>query len=262
MSIYLLVYISSILFLYLGRKETKFGNFSIFVGLLLPILLAGFRGIDVGTDTENYKEIYDIIEYEGRYIPIVEPLYYIIAKIAIFFNKFSVVLLFYQTFTILLVYKFARKCNHSLNICFIFIIYYFLLYNASLNIMRQSAAIAYLLYISLYLRNKEIKKYVLFSFLGIMIHSTVIIGALLLYIIEYISLSKSIYRKLMIVGYLFSLVAIYLLVGILLQYLSSFGGGMLAGKAQAYSSSNSSISFTYLTMSFFMIVLWFLCDIF
>lgn len=259
MFLYLLVFFLSSFFFYLGQNYSKYKKFFYSLALVIPIILATFRGIDVGTDTIHYKEIYDILNYENGYIPIVEPLFYIITKIAKLFNSFSFVLFCYQALTICFIFIFTISYDKFLKISFIFLLYYLLFYNASLNIMRQITAAAYLLYISKYLINDNNKTlFSLLSIFGVFIHSTELIGAFFYLIIYSIVHAKSKYKKLYIVFYVVSLFSFSIFLYGFLKFIEIYGGDFLGGKASAYQDENAHVSISFIALTIFMFILWML----
>ena len=124
------------------------------LAILLPALLAGLRASDIGTDVEYYIinnfEVARHVSSFKNYLPLIyakEPLYlaivYIIAKV---FGNIQVLLFTFSFLTILFVYLSVWKWKKNLSVPLFLLIYYFLYYNDSLNIIRQHLAMAIILY--------------------------------------------------------------------------------------------------------------------
>lgn len=254
MLIYLGAFILSFLFLKIGQQYQL--KVFTYIGLIIPIVIAGFRGINVGTDTSNYYDLYSIFEHENKYLPIVEPLFFIITKIAIAFNSFCIVLIIYETICIVFLYYAIKKVSSKIIIstAWVLLLYYLIAFNPSLNTMRQYAAMSYFLYITSFLFNKRYKLYIILSMIGIMLHSTIFVCSGIVLIIYKISILNNQKKKLTYtIGYIFSLLSMIIMLQFILVKLSSMGFDLISGKAESYQSNEAHIQSSYIVLTTFML---------
>ncbi len=199
-AIYMLIYIVAGFFFYLAdkeissnrdRKSIKF----LAAGVIVLCLFAATRGENVGTDMQVYaiplynntkalNSLATILSQDLR----IEKIYYILAYISShFFGRievflFTLELLVFLPVTIC-IYKERKKIRMVVAMTFFMLLYY----PMSLNAMRQSIAVAFLLLaISFFLNKKKLWSLVL-SVVSIYFHSSAIIGIIILAIIIGIS---------------------------------------------------------------------------
>ena len=157
---YVLMFACSLFFLWLSGKVEKHNRYFktafIIIALVIPCLMAALRGLSVGTDTGGYvhnlfDKVGDVDSY-GDMVSLSSELYnstdrlyllitYVIGKCGL---PFQVLLFIYQALIILPVY-FAIKLNakDTKRIVFGMLIFYLMFFNLSLNMLRQSIAIAF-----------------------------------------------------------------------------------------------------------------------
>lgn len=211
---YLVTFLISIFFIYVGEsnKNNKIGGrILVLLGLIFPCLLAAFRNVSIGTDTKGY--VYNLYKFSSEsnnlfaffdkaYIYYSQKNYlyllntYIIGKnnlpfgLLLFINEALVIFPIYFSFKIL---KFNRN-----KILIGMITFYFIFYNSTLNIVRQSIAIAFIvLSFSQYIKSENIKKKILsyiYLFIAMEFHTTAIISIILLWGYKFYS-SKKINEK-------------------------------------------------------------------
>lgn len=186
---YLLTFSVSSLFFYLASLKNK--NISIYslIALMLPSLLACFRDLSVGTDTEVYYLLYEEISSESFTNAIynsynVEISFILMSSIAKYFGGFPFVLFVYQFLTIYFIYSVAFKFRKRLPVWLVLFLYYCFFYNNSLNIMRQCLAASFIVYISAFLYEGWQKRYCVYFFISMLIHSSSIVGCICVYIIN------------------------------------------------------------------------------
>lgn len=260
MGAYVTLFLLSCLLLYLGQRNLKCAKAFLFLGLILPILMAGLRGIDVGTDTKNYKVLFDTIATVSGYLPIVEPFFYIVCKIGLIFHSYSFVLFIYQALSVVFIYKYTLDLRTNSQLWFIFLLYFLLLFNPSLNIMRQCLAVCYLLYISTLLWKHRLVKFCILGILGMVLHTSIIVAIVLYLFIFKIAYNKSKYRQQYIIIYTISCIGIVLFFPKLLEYLGNIIGGYVGSKVVSYKSINAYISISNIMMSLFMIWIYYLAN--
>ena len=199
--LYLFIFIISIIFIYLGNKyETNRKISFLFygIGLLIPCFLAAIRDYSIGTDTDVYvlnifkaatnnnKGLIDF--YFHPYSGVKELLYIVLTYISakafcgniFFFFFFSELLVILPIF--IAIKRMERDNPNSIMLGMA--IFYLFLYNMSLNIARQSIALAFTVLAFSYL-NSDKKSFFIYTMIAFLFHRTaiVIIPLFVLYII-------------------------------------------------------------------------------
>lgn len=196
--IYLIMFILSIIFLSLGLNYKKriYGKFLIFIGLLFPCIMAGLRGITVGTDTKGYVlNLYNIafkMDSFNSLIKMSELIYFSSDKLYLlityisskWLNSFQIMLFIYQCLIIFPIYFSLKNiAKKNQDIVFGMLIFYFTLYNLSLNMVRQSIAISFVMLGFSYLKKELTLKNKFLSFLYLIIaigfHDTALFGIII-----------------------------------------------------------------------------------
>lgn len=175
---YLLIFfISSFL---LGIGSNKKNLLLIIIALSLPILLATFR-YGIGTDYFNYfrnflnAEHISLIErYEIK--SVVEIFRFLMLKIGLIFNNYSVVLGLYAVLSIVIIYFAINNDKNKAYIGTIFFLYLCIYYPSSLNVMAQFVAIPLVAYSFKYIFKKQIYRYTIIIFIASLFHTTAIIA--------------------------------------------------------------------------------------
>ncbi|MEY8515926.1 EpsG family protein [Lachnospiraceae bacterium 29-84] len=191
------------------NDKNKIKRYFCFVLILLPCsILSGLR-FEVGVDYVNYRTFYqyaaslDFFSYlraysEGRYE--LEPLYQILNHICFIFKAGYQWVLFFSTFiTLFFFFKAILKYRQKLNIFFASFIYLMMLFQPSLNIVRQEMAVTIVFYAFTKLLDKKYIYYICWVIIGMGFHTSAIIGIpiMILYMIYY-SKAKDIYKLLLI----------------------------------------------------------------
>ncbi|SDQ14068.1 EpsG family protein [Carnobacterium viridans] len=185
----------SILFSYLynlSKSQSKITKFFWMVLILLPVcLLASLRG-DVGTDTLTYIGMYgwlkhvEIFPYALEYFSgnsdLFEPGYVFLNWVSLFIYDDPKTLFFLSTFVQMsFVWLGIQSMEKYLNPNLSLFIYYLFLFNTSLNLVRQSIAVAIVFYAFQYIVNHQFMKYLVFVLLASLFHVTA-----LLFIVLYV----------------------------------------------------------------------------
>lgn len=188
MIIYLIVFFISIYTTWLAEKSTK--QKPIFfilscIAILIPCILAGCRDSGIGTDTLIYvdecwnriistKNWDDLIKsYNQEVFDSIEPVYLLINWIASLFGKEIQWAYFMTNLCVVLpiycaAYDNRKKAPMWLSMTLFFLLYY----NASLNLVRQSIALAFCIYSYKYLEQKKWIKALIWVFIIINTHNT------------------------------------------------------------------------------------------
>lgn len=184
---------------YKSYKSERYREYKIFffLGIILPALLAGFRGIEIGTDVQNYAlPLFKIAQnnniigyysssflnsYNTNFVASIEPGYNIMVFLSskifpsvnglLFINQFLIML-----FIGLGIKKYSKNNDWSLAI----LVFYFMFYNETLNMMRQGISLSIIFFAFSYLLEKKYKKYIYFVLLSILFHVSGMIGIFLL----------------------------------------------------------------------------------
>ena len=169
------------------RNRKKLSIFFSLISIIIPSLLAGFRASGVGTDTKvyidwifketlscnNINEVFNVINRTG-----VEPLYCIVNYIVSRFSN-SLTVIYFTLELIILglayigIYKTSKyvKLSYPLAYCLFLLIFF----NKTLNMCRQSMAMAVCLFAIPYIINRDIRKYFLCMIIGFLFHRSIII---------------------------------------------------------------------------------------
>lgn len=177
---YILMFIASLVFVGIGlkNKEKLAGKILVTIGLLLPCILAGLRDVSIGTDTGGYihnlyqlskssNSLFDFFETAHRWYLQSDYIYltitYLIGKSGL---GFGVLLFIYECLIVFPIYLAMKKQKVDRRGTLIGLaIFYLLLYNVTLNMLRQSISIAFVVLAFSYYIESTNKKEKLFSYL-------------------------------------------------------------------------------------------------
>ena len=235
--------ISSIL-VYIGNDRDHRNWLALILGISLPVIMAGFRSEAVGTDTENYQILFEEFKVAPSFLFCPEPFYYVLSLIAAYFDSFKILLLSYQFFSIFFIINAFRNSKNNfiknpiiIPSSIVLLLYFFILYNASLNIMRQITAVCYFVYISQFIERKIL--YIFLVIIGLGWHSSIILPAGLLFISYRIAKQRGAKQGCSLVLYFLGLLGIQFIIVSFLNVLSHTGIKSLAMKGAVYSQSAS-----------------------
>ena len=181
---------SSCLFLYLSDKK-KYKNkyitrILVILALLIPSIIAGIRDYTIGTDVLLYGNSWfeKAADYDSMYRYLVKAKEYSIgvgyAAINFIVSRFSssphMFYFVYEFLQLTVLYAAIKPYKDKLSVSFAFLIYYFLFFNNSLNILRQTMAIILVLYSYGFARNKKIVGFCITIVVAYSFHSSAIVG--------------------------------------------------------------------------------------
>lgn len=258
MYIYLVTFGVSSMMFYLSstsqRKSRR--NFWAVMGILVLAVLAGLRDASVGTDVNVYgRALYTqalnssgfISYFSGHATSLLsEPGYYLLTYfLSLFFKDYHWGLFVYQLLPLMFVYLAMKRCEKLFNtpVWLGMLLYDLMLYNYSLNIIRQCIAVGFVFYGVTFLFEKRYKPFVILIFLAVSFHTMGIIGFAILpmYLIlqqgRFISQRKQMKRGAIFIFLLFALlisgsqiVAFLVNRGLLREfYLQYLSGGRYSG---------------------------------
>ena len=140
---------------------------------LFLLLLGGLRGLDVGTDTQNYLEIYEMLHDEAGTLYVmsfVEPFWVLLNKIVIYtFDDYQLVVFLgvFLAITPLFIRVWKSSKSPYAAILFYFLLYY---YFNSYNVVRQMIALSIVFYSYPFWEKGSYKKAVLYTILAMTFH--------------------------------------------------------------------------------------------
>jgi hypothetical protein len=181
------------------KKSIGFAFWS-FVVILIPCLIAGLRAAAIGTDTMSYAQpLYSLAvnndtfngfynsmywragwrwsgpsDFEVGYVVLV----WLAAKL---FQSFQMLLFLTEALSVVPIYIAISKRRSNYSLCLTLLMYYFLFFNQSLNMMRQYIAMAFvfLAVIGLYKDGAGLRgqfKPVLAICIGLLFHTSALLG--------------------------------------------------------------------------------------
>ena len=210
MVIYIITFLLTILFTYFAQcmfnnkkyeriKDSKklIGIICSIFAILLPSIIAGVRDESIGIDVNVYmKPIFERARLGFSFVEFnklsssTEYLYnlltYLVALITNNFNVFMFLVEFIiVSLVYLTIYRYREKGPMWIGMMVFLLIYY----NRSLNIIRQSMALAITFYSTKYLKNRNYIKYIITIVIATLFHTSAFVAGLI-YII-YIQLNKN-----------------------------------------------------------------------
>lgn len=200
MYIYLFTFVFSCLSLFVFEKTTgKIKYLFLFIGIFLPSLLAGCRADIIGTDVRNYVEpiqIYasgmkrfnefingNIVLLSGDAFSRIEKGYVTFVFLISRINKSLFLNLFTTQFLIigLMVGGLLRIQKYiNISVSFSMYVYYMLFFNISLNLVRQSIAMAIIFFAFPFLLEDKWIYFLISIFIATLFHRTAIISFIIL----------------------------------------------------------------------------------
>lgn len=225
--IYLFVFFISIYFTYCAQlKFEKYDRnqnkitfrrgilFSV-AAMFLPVILAAFRADSVGTDVTVYairsfeiastcKSIKDLwFVSNGELLFFLTG--FILSKLGAGISAFLGMI---QLLTILPIYIGAYKLRREYSMWFTMAGYFFLFYNLSLNVMRQSICVAFVFLAFSYFLEKRYKLCIILCVVSSLFHNSAILGILILSAMWYLNKgSASTFKKFISVIFIFLAIA-------------------------------------------------------
>lgn len=218
MLVYILSFAVTIFFTYCA--EVSFKSRKKYIGIivsifaiLVPSLVAGLRDYSIGTDVEVYvlrtfnlaANSSTLSEFLSEYN--VDIGYTVFNFIVSRFTENPQAILFMTQFVIAsLVYICAYRERENVSMTMFMTIYLLTMFNQSLNIARQSIAIALTIFSYTYLRKNKLIKYILCIILATCFHSTAIFAVPIYFINKLVnSKAKRKYQIIIILAFVMSI---------------------------------------------------------
>lgn len=257
--IYIVVFCLSLLFAFWANQAANRNNHLVMIvsslcSILLPVLLAGYRDLSIGTDTYNYTIIFSNICYCSDFkecvilYPSIEKGYlflnYLIALIS---NDTRVFLTIVHCCIVIPIYVSFFKLRSWLSPVLSLAIFFFVFYNESYNLTRQYISIALMLLATTYYIKHNYLLYVILTIISVSMHNTALLGLFFpafYYSTKHISVKKhmSLYLLLMVViTYVFLNLQRLGFFATFTSEMSDKYDGYMSGQASVMSVSNSTL---------------------
>lgn len=199
--IYLIGFTLSCFLLYMAERQKRINFLFIvisFLAILIPCLIAGFRADSIGTDVMIYaKPLYQMAEEADSFSDFMTKRWYavwrykyvtefergfclLVYSVTQLFHSFGAVLFAIEACVVVPVWMGLVRQRRKISISLGMFVFYMLFFNASMNIMRQSIAMALLFLGFSYLIDKSKIKYLCFVILAFFFHKSALIGLLIL----------------------------------------------------------------------------------
>lgn len=188
MLIYIIIFYLSILSTYIAEKNIKNKPAFVFfstIAVLFPSLLAGFRDSGIGTDTliyvdniwHNIQYIHNwhnfVYAYQQRMFDDIEIGYLFLNWLASWFGQDVHLIYFLANFVvIILIYLTAYNYRKKIPMWLMMSLFLFLYYSLSLNLVRQSIALATGLYSFKFLEQRNWVKLSIWCIMTLIAHNT------------------------------------------------------------------------------------------
>jgi hypothetical protein len=241
--IYFIVFTISIFTTYLAeysiRRESRF-SFYLFsiIAIVIPSALAGVRDTGIGADTMGYvdivfnsiikvdslKELYDVYFSQSIVGGHIEFTYLLLNYIvSLFSDNVNWLYFFANLITCIFFYIAAYDNREKASMWLVMTFFFFLFYNQSYNLVRQSLALSMTIYAFKYIEAKKWLKIIIWFVVILNTHATGY-GFILLFAAHYIfSLKNKRIRVFLATIFFIGIVSIYLLFDRLLLFVISIG---------------------------------------
>lgn len=181
------------------KRKKKAILFSL-IAILFPAIIAALRDLSVGVDAEVYvapvlEQIKGMTLMHAFKTYSLEKGYILLVYLISFITKNPNVLLFYIHFVItLFIYLSAYKCRNKFNMTIFMTVYILFMYTKSLNLIRQSIAIALFIYSLACLFNKNYLETCIVFLVAVSFHSSIILCGIIyiIYIINNLKIKYNI----------------------------------------------------------------------
>ncbi|MDT2827203.1 EpsG family protein [Enterococcus viikkiensis] len=255
--LFLGIFLLSTILINIGnRKIGAIRNFFIIIGLLLPVLLSTFR--TVGTDYGTYLSIFNhssdldlltMLTVELGYKEIGNT---VIIWIASILGSFRWYLFIYSSATIVLTYNALKKLSPE-NITISYFVYLTMYFTQSMNIIRQSLAVAIIFYGYYYLIQRDLKKYLVICIIATSFHMSALIAFPLFFFLDE---NNNIRKKLFIVFSFFLIFAVlnYEKFFLFIGGINSFGFDRYTEYASYSGSIDTNNKIFFMNLFIFLIV--------
>lgn len=170
------------------------------IAIILPATLAGMRSDIIGTDVRNYAEpMFNAAVLSNNFSDFVSTaiahnsetaysiLLYFSSRLSnqLFVSLFLTHLLIISS-VVFGLWKFKQKYNKNISVFFAMLLFYFVFYNTSLNMIRQSIAMFIIFWAFNFLLKQNYLKYLISLIIAMNFHRTAMFGLLILLIYYFV----------------------------------------------------------------------------
>lgn len=212
--IYVITFLASSVFFWISEKSrNKYASiFFASIGIIIPCILAGMRADTVGTDVRVYVEpMYNAAQESANTATYMAQRWYVIWRymymkdyevgfsILIFLiqkmgGSFGVVLFVIELLIIAPIYLGLKKLKKPYPISISMLVFYFMFYNMTLNMMRQWIAMAILFMGFPDLINNKKRSYIIYILIACLFHISALFGIAILFVYEYSQRKQAVVR--------------------------------------------------------------------
>ncbi len=207
MFIYIIVFIISCICCEIVQKNENNKKIKVIfsiLAILIPSILAGMRALEIGTDVKIYvvrlfanaknMNLFEFLQYSE-----VEVGYSLLVYFSTLISKDVHIILFLNELIIIIfVYLFAYDKRNKNPIWLTMAVFFFVIYNSSLNLIRQTIAISIILYSLTHIEKKHYKRTILLFLLAMTFHRTTIFAIPLYLILYFYNNEKIKYKKVIV----------------------------------------------------------------
>ena len=271
--IYLFVFFSSASLIWLSehaKESNKFvRNLMIFMAIMIPSLLAGLRDESIGTDVRVYgisvfkacvnADKFSDLQFLSNWYGIetgYRLLNFIVSRVTEHIGLLLFVLQFLALALVinLFVYK-KDRLNSSFSIAFATLCFYLLFYNENLNLLRQSLAMAIIVFGCRFLYEDRKIMLVVIVVVAMQFHMTAIVGAIIYLLYYLIAVNKNI--NFVKIGYILCIAGIFLVPFFLRIFLTfNFYGGKYSGRYNLDNGISITMTQLIIRIPFILILLY------
>ncbi len=191
------------------KRNKKYARVLNAFAILMPAILAGVRHESVGTDVRLYlNNVYALSESSGsffEYIATMSVMYSnigvgfstMVYLVAALFDDVHWVYFFISLIPMAFMYYGVKRNVERSNQCIVWLMLLMLLYNISLNLLRQIIAVSIIYWGHKYIIDRKPLKYFLTCFAAILFHDTSIVFVLFYFIYWFMNGNNSFLRMLL-----------------------------------------------------------------
>lgn len=206
MSVYIIgFFISTLLYVSSDKADGKRKWILNLAALLIPCIIAGCRNSFIGTDVRSYlMQMTDAAISSDGFLEYLNSSWYLIWRdvhvfdyeigfdilvyiVAIIFKNIYAVQFAIQAFTVIPIFIAVLKMKKDCPVWLGMLTYYLMLFNVSLNLMRQSIGMAFIVLAYAYFCDKEIRKCILATLVAVLFHTSALIGIVIFLICWFVN---------------------------------------------------------------------------
>lgn len=257
MAVYITGFTISTLLLMFSQiiKKTQ-KKYVVFLALVIPCMIAGFRANEIGTDTTVYlKQMTEAAigaksysEYMSsrwfmiwRYLRVSDyelGFSFVVFVVAKLFRSIVAVQFAMQALVVFPYYCALKRINKGYPLWLSFLTYYLLIFNSTLNMMRQCIGMSFMLLTFAYAVNNEKKNAIIAEIVAIMFHTSALMGVVIYVMYNFVgskpkkvraTLPKVIEENIRMIGLILGGLAVLIGINLIVVLLQAVGLSRYAG---------------------------------